>query len=84
MKRLQILIDEDLDAELERLSGSTGRSKGALIRDFVRKQIVPLPPIDEDPLFRLAGAASFPPADIDSIVYGDEKARAHRRRRSAK
>ncbi|HEV8534647.1 MAG TPA: CopG family transcriptional regulator [Candidatus Limnocylindria bacterium] len=84
MKRLQILIDEDLDAELERLSGSTGRSKGALIREFVRKQIVPLPSFEEDPLFSLAGAASFPQGDIDSVVYGELKHGASRRKRRSR
>lgn len=74
MKRLQILIDEDLDAELERLSNSEGRSKASLIREFVRKQVKPLPPLESDPIWQLAGRYSFEPVDpkeIDEIVYGD-------------
>lgn len=74
MKRLQILIDEDLDAELERLSNSEGRSKASLIREFVRKQVKPLPPLEADPLWQMAGRYSFEPVDpkeIDDIVYGD-------------
>jgi len=73
MKRLQILIDEDLAAELERASARTGRSKGALVRDAVRRQIKPLPPIEQDPIWELAGAASFDPVpadEIDEVVYG--------------
>jgi hypothetical protein len=74
MKRLQILIDEDLDAELERLSHSEGRSKASLIREFVRKHVKPLPPLEADPLWQMAGRYSFEPVDpreIDDIVYGD-------------
>ena len=72
MKRLQILIDEELAAELDRVAAQTGRSKGALVRDAVRRQLKPLPPLEQDPLWELAGAASFDPvpADkIDEVVY---------------
>lgn len=74
VKRLQILIDEDLDAELERLSSTEGRSKASLIREFVRKQVKPLPPLEADPLWGMVGRDSFGPIDpreIDDIVYGD-------------
>jgi Arc/MetJ family transcription regulator len=74
VKRLQILIDEDLAAELERVSVRTGLSKGALVRDAVRRQIKPLPRLEQDPIWELAGAASFdpvPPDEIDDIVYGE-------------
>lgn len=74
MKRLQILIDEALDADLEREAARTGRSKGALVRDAVRRQITPLPPIEKDALWEMAGKDSFepvPPEEIDDVVYGD-------------
>ena len=74
MKRLQILIDEELDASLERESERTGRSKGALVRDALRRQIAPLPPIRKDALWRMVGKDSYepvPPEAIDDIVYGD-------------
>lgn len=73
MKRLQILIDEDLATELERAAARTGRSKGALVRDAVRRHISPRPPLEEDPIWELAGAASFDPVpadEIDDVVYG--------------
>ena len=35
MKRLQILIDEELDAALDRQARAEGRSKAALIRQYV-------------------------------------------------
>lgn len=73
MKRLQILVDEDLDADLEREASRSGRSKGALVRDALRRQLKPTTP-ERDSLFDLAGAASFepvPPEEIDDVVYGD-------------
>jgi hypothetical protein len=82
MKRLQILIDQDLDAELERLSNSQGRSKASLIREFVRNQVKPLPPLEADPLWQMAGRYSFGPVDpgeIDNIVYGNAATDTSRR-----
>lgn len=73
MKRLQILVDEDLAEGLAHASARTGRSKGAIVRDALRAHMRPLPPIEEDPLWDMVGAASFDPvapAEIDDIVYG--------------
>ncbi len=70
MKRLQIMIDEDLDRELARLARVKGTSKAALIRQFVRARIVPLPPLEEDPLWGMVGVDDFEPAPIDEVVYG--------------
>jgi hypothetical protein len=69
MKRLQIMIDEDLDAELERLARESGTSKAALIRRFVRERLQPLAPLTADPLWRMGGADSFEPAAVDDVVY---------------
>jgi hypothetical protein len=69
MKRLQIMIDEELDADLERLAAEEGTSKAALIRRFVRERIQPGPPLEQDAIWRMAGADEFPPADIDDVVY---------------
>lgn len=69
MKRLQILIDEDLDAELERMAAEEGTSKAALIRKFVRQHVRPLPPLSADPLSRMIGRDSFEPAPVDDVVY---------------
>lgn len=85
MKRLQILIDEELDAELERLSSREGKSKGALIREFVRKQIEPLPPIERDPIWGFAGSLSLGPnssSEVDDVVYGGLGRSKPRKRRS--
>ena len=74
MKRLQILIDADLDADHEREASRSGRSKGALVREALRRQMKPALSIERDAIFDLAGAASFdpvPPEEIDDVVYGD-------------
>lgn len=69
MKRLQILIEEEMDAELERVAGELGTSKAGLIRKFVRENLRPLPPLSSDPLVRMAGRDSFDPESIDDVVY---------------
>ncbi|MGQ0465831.1 MAG: CopG family transcriptional regulator [Sporichthyaceae bacterium] len=69
MKRLQIMIDEDLDEALDRLSAQRGESKASLIRGFVRDAIRPLPPLDQDPITRMIGADDAPPSRIDDVVY---------------
>ena len=72
MKRLQIMIDEDLDDALGKLAAEEGQSKAALIRRFVRERLHPLhplPPLSADPLSQLSGAASFEPAPVDDVVY---------------
>lgn len=69
MKRLQIMIDEDLDDALERESIREKTSKAALIRQYVRDRLKPLPPLDSDPLWRMVGADDFDPESIDDVVY---------------
>jgi hypothetical protein len=66
---LQISIDDDLDEALDRRSAAEGVSKAALVRRFVRKELEPLPALDEDPLWEFAGAGSFEPGDVDDVVY---------------
>ncbi len=90
MRRLQILMDEELDDALEREARKTKRSKSAVIRDLVRERIRPLPPIERDPLWEMVGADSYEPIkDVDEFLYGpytaearvaDEAARRRRRR----
>jgi hypothetical protein len=72
VKRLQIMIEEDLDAALEREARTERTSKAALIRRYVRERLEPLPPIREDPLWELVGADpdAEPIADIDEFLYG--------------
>jgi hypothetical protein len=72
MKRLQIMIEEDLDEALELKARNEGTSKAALIRRYVAAELRPLPPIREDPLWDLVGMDEGSPDDsvsVDDVVY---------------
>jgi hypothetical protein len=76
VKRLQIMIEEDLDAALAIQAEREGVSKAALIRRYVgeRLQPKPLPPLEEDPLWGLIGIIEDGDPNssqqIDEVVYG--------------
>ncbi|MET0305946.1 MAG: CopG family transcriptional regulator [Solirubrobacterales bacterium] len=73
MKRLQISIEPDLDTAVERRADQEGVSKAEVIRRCVREQVKPLPPIEEDPFFKLCGTVegdSDSSTTIDDVVYG--------------
>jgi len=73
MKRLQIMIEEELDEALGQQAREERVSKAALIRRYVREKLRPLPPIEEDPLWELVGMVEGEPDDsqrIDEVVYG--------------
>ena len=73
MKRLQISIEPELDAAVERRAEEEGLSKAEVIRRCVREEIRPLPPIEEDPLFKMFGTVSSDPDDtrsVDEVIYG--------------
>ena len=69
MKRLQIMIDEDLDDALDRQAALEGVSKAAVVRRIVRATLPPAIPLSADPLSQMAGADEFDPGDIDDVVY---------------
>jgi hypothetical protein len=72
MKRLQIMIDEDLDEALDHQARKERTSKAALIRRFVRERIKPLPSIENDPLWEFFGGSEGSPRDsesVDDVVY---------------
>jgi hypothetical protein len=78
VKRLQIMIEEELDAALGRQAAEEGVSKAALIRRFVRERLRPLPPLEEDPLWELVGMDKGSPDDsmsVNDVVYGPKRAR---------
>jgi hypothetical protein len=71
MKRLQIMIEPELDDALSREARRERTSKGALIRRYVRERLKPLPPIEEDPIWELVGMSDAEPVgDIDEVIYG--------------
>jgi hypothetical protein len=72
VKRLQILIDEDLDEALEHQAREEETSKAGLIRRYVRERLKPLPPIEDDPLWKFVGSEEGSPDDsgsVDDVVY---------------
>jgi hypothetical protein len=73
VKRLQIMIEEELDAELGRQAAKEGVSKAALIRRYVGERLRPLPPLEEDPLWDIVGMIKDGGSDdssrIDEVVY---------------
>lgn len=75
VKRLQIMIEEDLDAALGRQAEAEGVSKAALIRRYVGERLRPLPPLEDDPLWDIVGMIKGGSPDdssrIDEVVYGD-------------
>ncbi len=70
MKRMQILIDEELAEALAREARTRGTSKSALVRKFVRECLIQLPPLESDPLWTMVGADEFEPTPVDEVVYG--------------
>lgn len=69
MKRLQIMIDEDLDAELGRMASVGNTSKAAIIRGLLRERLRGLPPLTSDPLYQMLGVDDYEPCSIDDVVY---------------
>lgn len=69
MKRLQIMVDEEIDAHLERRSAQLGKSKAAIIREELRKQMPRETPLSADPLMRMVGSDEFETAPVDEVVY---------------
>lgn len=70
MKRLQIMIEEDVDRALDVQAARDRVSKASLVRRYVRLGLQPVPPLAADPLASLMGSADFEPADVDDTVYG--------------
>ena len=68
MKRLQIMIDEDLDLALDQLANQSGKSKAALIREFGRERLQPLPPLTADPLWGMVGVDDFDSVPVNDVV----------------
>jgi Ribbon-helix-helix protein, copG family len=78
MKRLQIMIEPELDEALARQAAKEGVSKAALIRLFVRRALKPLPPLREDPMWEFFGSVEGGPDDallVDEVVYGPKRPR---------
>ena len=69
MKRVQVELEDELDAALEETASASGTSKALLIRDYVRESLGPPTLLPErDPLFKMIGADDFEPEPIDDAV----------------
>jgi hypothetical protein len=78
VKRLQIMIEQELDAALDRQAAEEGVSKAALIRRYVGERLRPLPPSEDDPLWKIVGMVKGRPGDsgsVDDVVYGPKRPR---------
>ena len=70
MKRLQIRIDEEMDAALERQAAAEKTSKSALVRRNLREALAPLPELSDDRIWRMVGVDDYEPSPQDEVVYG--------------
>ena len=75
VKRLQIMIEEDLDAALARQAALERVSKAALIRRYVAERLGAPAGGRDDPLWRFVGGSDAEPvADVDEYLYGAGRA----------
>lgn len=74
MKRLQISLEPELDEALGLEAEREGVSKAEIVRRALKQRVEPLPPIEEDPLFKMfgtfKGGGLRPGETIDDVVYG--------------
>lgn len=63
------MIEEEVDAELDRMAREQKTSKAALIRKFVRKHVDPRKPDERDALWDMVGAGDHEPEHHDDVIY---------------
>ena len=69
MRRLRILIDEELDAALAVEAFRLRTSKSALVRRFLVEGLRRTGPRGQDPFEKLIGSIEITPDPIDAVVY---------------
>jgi Ribbon-helix-helix protein, copG family len=71
MRRIQIHIDEALDAAVTAEAARRGMSKAALIRACIAREVRVTPPPPDDPWDAMIGWLDDEPVDdIDDVLYG--------------
>jgi hypothetical protein len=69
VRRINVYIDEELDARADREARRRKISKAALIRQSLRAELGPSK--RRDPLDQLVGLSDADPVDdIDAVIYG--------------
>lgn len=70
VRRIQIHIDESLDAAAEAEAARRGQSKAALIRAALAHELTPQTPREPDPWAAMTGwLEDGPVPDLDAVVY---------------
>jgi Ribbon-helix-helix protein, copG family len=71
MRRIQIHIDETLDAAVKAEAARRGVSKAALIRSCIAREVGAAAPAPDDPWDAMSGWLDDDPVeDIDDVIYG--------------
>jgi Ribbon-helix-helix protein, copG family len=71
MRRIQIHIDETLDAAVKAEAARRGVSKAALIRSCIAREVGAPAPAPDDPWDAMTGWLDDDPVDdIDDVIYG--------------
>jgi hypothetical protein len=74
LKRVQLMLDEELDEAVAREARLRGVSRSEVVRSILREKLLPpLPPLEEDPLWQWIGSGKGSPGDsasIDEVLYG--------------
>lgn len=71
LKRVQLMLDEDLDERIAFRAKVEGISRSEVVRRILRAEFPPLPPLHEDPIWEMVGAdPDAEPANVDDVVYG--------------
>ncbi len=74
LKRVQLMLDAELDTAVEREARRLGVSRSELVRRLLREQLVPdLPALEDDPIWDFVGmteGAADDSQQIDKVVYG--------------
>jgi Ribbon-helix-helix protein, copG family len=73
MRRIQIHIDETLDAAVRAEAARRGVSKAALIRACIAREVSATAPTPDDPWDAITGWLDDDPVDdIDDVIHGSK------------
>jgi negative regulator of replication initiation len=71
LKRVQLMLDDDLDERIAFRAKVEGISRSEVVRRILRAEFPALPPLHEDPIWEMVGAdPDAEPANVDDVVYG--------------